>query len=251
MQGDIAAARRLTQQAYEVASEDMVERAFYMMRLAALEHLESGNPPVTSAYENLLVAHPMAMGIRCVLASGYATLGMREMALLHFDFVADHDFERLPDDINWLGSMAMLADAAVHLEDRERSERVFAMLEPYGDVFDVFAGEAVPAGPVAHWLGLLCATFGEFSKARYWLERARLQNERIGARLFIQYGVLAEARLLMREGVHLRRAEQLIDEVIVFGEQCGVLWLKMCAERLRASGTTALGCPNEYDPVLH
>jgi DNA-binding winged helix-turn-helix (wHTH) protein/tetratricopeptide (TPR) repeat protein len=228
---DVARARSLAQRAYDVAPEDIVERAFYAMRLAALAHLENGQLTEVTVYENILATHPTAVGIRCLLASGYATFGAREQACEHFDFVAAHDFQRLPRDVNWLAGMAMLADAAVRLDDDTRAVRVYDRLQPYGHIFDFFAAEALPAGPVAHWLGDLATTFGDYQTAACWLDAARMQNEQRGAALFLQYGALAQARLLLRQGIDECRARALLDGVLDFAARHGTRWLTVCAER--------------------
>jgi DNA-binding winged helix-turn-helix (wHTH) protein len=230
--GDIAKAKQLTQRAFEVASEDLRERALYMMRSTSLQLIERGILLEQQAcHEQLLGAYPNAVGLHCALASSNATLGRHDEARFHFDAVAQDDFAALPDDMAWLGEMSLLADAAFQLDDRVRARQVYRHLSPYGQVFAFYVDEAVPAGPVAHWLAALATVMRDFAAARHWLEVTRAINGRLGATMFAHAALLMEARLLfVSDARQSSRALTLVAKVLDYASSRGLSWLFRMAD---------------------
>jgi tetratricopeptide (TPR) repeat protein len=237
-EGDLATAKQLTQNALDVAREDAAERAIYMMRTSSLRMMESGALHEGIAmYESMLAAFPAAVGLHCALASAHAVAGDRSSALRHFDIAAQDDFGSLPEDLGWLGEMAMLAEAAVALDDRERAALVYTRLSPHSHVFNFFMGEVGPHGPVAYWLAGLATTLGDLALARNWLDVARELNQRLGATMLMHFALLVEARVLfLSTPSAAAEALALIREAKLFAEQRGLVWLAKCAEREQEEG---------------
>lgn len=235
-EGELELAERLCQEALDAALGDLGERALFVVRMAALRMLRAGAiPELVALHESTVAAYPDAVGLRCGLASAHATLGNQEQARRHFDHVARDAFKHLPEDVNWLPSMELLADAACHLDDSERARQVYDRLVPHAHLFAFFAGAGCPAGPVAHWLGELATTMGEYDLAGAWLAKADALNRRLGARLFAQYGALAKVRLWSRSRCGDARIGPTIESVYAFCDAKGTKWLRTCATEL-ASG---------------
>jgi hypothetical protein len=91
-----------------------------------------------------------------------------------YEQLAARNFE-LPPDSNWLLAIAVLADTAAALGDRDGASTLAGLLEPYADrhvVLNCFGGGGAYWGPVAHHLGRLAAILGHGAEARAHLERA-------------------------------------------------------------------------------
>ena len=83
----------------------------------------------------------------------------RELRLL-----SANDFEGIPRDNVWLLAMALLSETAAHLQDAEAAEVLYRLFAPF-DGRNVTSPDAIFAGPVARYLGLLAAARGERESA--------------------------------------------------------------------------------------
>ena len=232
--GQLVRADELARRALSCSPTELTEQAHFTIRSTAILCLRNGpNLAVLALHEQLHVKYPDAVSLRCVIASIRATLGHEQAARAHFDWLAKDDFRRIPEDPNWLSAMCMLADAAMHLSDPQYAELVYARLLPYGDLFDFYAGDSCPSGPIAHWLAQLAITIGNFEDARRWNDAARALCERLGATMFAQYCLLADAHLML-----VSRPEQrdeplaLLQTIIAFSEATGAGWVGRCAAHL-------------------
>jgi DNA-binding SARP family transcriptional activator len=132
----------------------------------------------TAAEEN-----PHIPTYRAVLALCCAHSGTLDRARDAFELLAARDFV-LPDDSNWLLAIAVLADTAATLGDRDRACALVRLLEPYCDrhvVLNCFGGGGAYWGPVAHHVGRLEAMLGRPKHARALLERAVEAAEAMGS----------------------------------------------------------------------
>jgi hypothetical protein len=227
--GELAEAERLAACVFEAGADDPNHQMLYMSRLSTLRMLRGeGLRDTIGSYEALLASHPQAIGMRAVLASAYATLGRREDAMREFDILARDGFAALPSDINWLPTMSMLADAAVHLGDAGRASLIYDQLLPYSDQFFFFGLEACPGFTVAFLLGDLAREQGQFGHAEVWLERARAMNEVLEMPLLEQHWALARARLWLdsRAEGGVKAARLLLQGVMAFADRQGIEWLR-------------------------
>jgi DNA-binding SARP family transcriptional activator len=130
--------------------------------------------------------NPQIPAYRAVLALCCANAGELTDGRSAYEQLADRDFE-LPPDSNWLLAIAVLADTAASLGDRDGALVLKNLLEPYADrhaVLNCFGGGGAYWGPVAHHLGRLAATLGHGAEARAHLERAVEACEAMGAAAF-------------------------------------------------------------------
>jgi DNA-binding SARP family transcriptional activator len=127
--------------------------------------------------------NPHIPAYRAVLALCRTNAGDLEGARSAYQQLAVRDFE-LPPDSNWLLAIAVLADTAATLGDRDGARTLAKLLEPYADrhvVLNCFGGGGAYWGPVEHHLGRLAATLGRGAEARTHLERAIAACEAMGA----------------------------------------------------------------------
>jgi DNA-binding winged helix-turn-helix (wHTH) protein/tetratricopeptide (TPR) repeat protein len=235
--GELSLAEQLAQRALAESPRDLIARSMFVARMATFGTLQRGYARESVVWlESMLVQHPHALGLRCMLASSYAHFGDDAPAREQFDLVTRDDWRALPEDINWLPSMGYLADAAVHLSDPARAALVYDKLAPHGQRWVFYGGEAVPAGPAAHWLGQLATTRGDGATAADWLACARALCVRMRAPLFLQFNAIAEARRIMLCGpAHdVPRAERLLAEVLAFADAHRLAALRAHAEPVQA-----------------
>jgi len=228
----------LAEQARAVAPDDANQQVIYMLRSASLSMLrgQADMSQTVAGYEYLLAANPHAVNIRAVLSSAYATLGRHDAARHELDVVFADDFAAIPDDINWLPTMALLADAVVRLDDAQRARLLYDRLLPHADAFFFFGVETTPGGAVAMWLGDLAVVLGELERASFLFERAQAIHAALGMTMLSHCGTLGRARLLLATGSASAQptAARLIAQVWRFAQERGLVWLRGCAEQLAA-----------------
>jgi DNA-binding winged helix-turn-helix (wHTH) protein len=232
--GRLRDAERLAAEAHAATADDPNQRMIFMMRSASLAMLR-GQIDLSQAlfgYEQLFAAHPHAIQLRALLASAYATLGRQADARSELDVILADDFAALPADINWLPTMALLADAAVHLDDAARARLIFDRLLPHADAFFFFGVETTPGIAIAMCLGDLAVVLGELERAEQLLDRAQVIHAALGLTLLDQYTALARARLLLatRSPGAPRVALRLMSQVRQFAGEHEIAWLRICAD---------------------
>lgn len=220
--GDLLRAEQLTARCREANEQNAVANMLFMVRTVALLNFRMTNTTeMMQFHERLSAANPTTIAFRCSLASYFASAGRTKEATQLFDTIAHDGFALLPRGLNWLSEMSLLAHTAVSLDDRERAELMFEQLRPYGDRWMFYGGEALPGGPVAHWLTELAITLRRADDANTWLARARALCAKVEAPMFMHYTLLAEARLLLKcSGERAAaRAWSLVQEVAAFADQ--------------------------------
>jgi DNA-binding winged helix-turn-helix (wHTH) protein len=237
MRGEMDAVARLSQQAHTLSGDDVYQRNIALLRAASVAMLRSTDmiEPLR-LYERMFDSTPAAIGLRTVLASANVTTGRFDAGIRHFDAVAEDDFRALPRGINWLTEMSFMADAANHLGDEQRSQRVYDALLPYADEFTFFGGEVCPGMPIAYWLAELSTTLGDYPRAYAWLERARAVCSALSADMLLQYMVMSRARIaFLATAASAHEAPRaLVRSVVSYAESRDLHWLRRCALRVEA-----------------
>lgn len=103
----------------------------------------------------------------------------------------------MPFDNAWLFAMALLAEVAVDLADVSMAERIYALLQPYGHLVSLAAGEVV-GGSTSLPLGMLGTLLGRFETAERHLDTALRVHQRMGARVLECHTLHHRALLLER-----------------------------------------------------
>ncbi len=109
-------------------------------------------------------------------------------------------------DANWHGA-CILAEAAVHVGNREVGAALYALIEPHAQLFPLVARAAGCLGSNEYYVGRLAGLLERHDEAEARLRRAVVENERAGA---LPYAAVALLRL--GEALHARgRPEEAGD----------------------------------------
>lgn len=176
---------------------------------------------------------------RASLAHCLAELGRSEEAAREFEQIAGMGFESLPRDPGWIATMVLLAEVCVSLHDAERAARLHHLLVPYAErnaTLDIH----VCYGPVAHYLGMLSTTAGEFDSAEGHFEAAQRLEETMGAPLWAAHTRYQRARMLLARdrGGDRAAAASLAESTLATAESLGLTSLAAKLRSLLAAATT-------------
>jgi predicted ATPase len=119
--------------------------------------------------------------IRAHLARALAVLGRLDEARAELSRVVADDFARLPHDFVHVATLALIADAAVSLGEREICARTLELLLPYADR-NVMGSSAMCFGSGWRHVARLLAALGKIEDAKEAYARAQAENRRLGAR---------------------------------------------------------------------
>ncbi len=147
---------------------------------------------------------PVQSALRSDLPLLLVEAGRRDEAQTELAVLAAGHFESVPNDLNWLASLAGLSQAAAVLEDRKRASELYELLAPYRSRAIVVGRAAVCLGPAELYLGMLAGTIGELGAATAHLDAATAWSEAAGAELWAAWAGVQRARVLLGDG---RRAE--------------------------------------------
>jgi AAA ATPase domain len=142
----------------------------------------------------------------------------RELRLL-----APRRFAAVPRDNVWLLAMAFLSETCERLEDPERAEMLYELLSPF-DGRNVVSPDAIFAGPVSRYLGLLAATRQEREAAEAHFTTAWEQAVADGARPWMARTRFDHARMLLSSdsGAERERAVSLLEEARALAVELGL-----------------------------
>ncbi len=119
--------------------------------------------------------------------------------------------DAMPEDRNWMPSVAMLAECAVVLGDRKLGEQVSALLSPYSQLNVVLGNGALYYGNASHFLGMVSALANRTEDADRHFSDAlavhesmqsapwRLRTRAEQAHLYAQLGEVDQAATLATE----------------------------------------------------
>jgi DNA-binding CsgD family transcriptional regulator len=137
-----------------------------------------------------------------------------------------------------LGSLTYLTDACSLIGDREIAALVYPQLAAH-EGGNVVVGYSVAFyGAADRYLGMLAATIGDRERAERHFAAGHELNRRMGAKTWLAHGCYEHGRLLVTAGEH-ERAEPLLHEARVLGEQIGLPSLLARIRALRLGGGPA------------
>jgi len=180
--------------------------------------------------------NPGFITTRCGLAFLYARARRRTEARAEFEFVATDNFARVRRDWNWIGSMALLSAVANFLSDKPRSAALYRMLEPFANRCATLGWGDVYYGSVAHYLGLLATTMGEYDRAQFHFESGLRISLKMGARPSLARTQCGYCAMLLARGDSRdrERALDLAGEARATAETLGMVSLVAEADALLA-----------------
>ncbi len=152
---------------------------------------------------------PALVVFRSTWVFALACAGRRDEARQELERLTADRLERVPRDFTWVCNLAMLSLTAAALDDRCAAALLYDLLLPYRSYCVRITRIGIGAmGAVAHYLGLLAATLGEWALAAEHLERAVHLNLRIGAPGFTANSRHELARAARALGRTARAAEE-------------------------------------------
>ncbi|MFZ0678986.1 MAG: hypothetical protein WA447_02410 [Candidatus Binatus sp.] len=141
---------------------------------------------------------PQLPVVRMAMAVLYARTNRLAQARVEFEYLAVDNFGVIPDDWNWLGTIALLAEVCVKIGDLDRAPILYRLLAPYAGRSATLGYGDVYYNCVSHYLAMLSTTLGELDRARRQFESALRFNRRMGAGVALAYTQVAYARMLLQ-----------------------------------------------------
>jgi len=189
------------------------------------------------AYADAVPAMPIW---RAALAAALAAQGRLDEARWEFDRIATGGFSSLPRDNLWFVAIALLAEAAGPLHERDRARELHALLAPFSGR-NLVLPTAAFVGPADMWLGILARVAGDHDEALLRLTAARAAAIRHGARTALVRIAVEEAALLAdaSRADEVVRVAGLLEEAAATCDELGLDWLgeRVSALREGACGT--------------
>jgi DNA-binding SARP family transcriptional activator/tetratricopeptide (TPR) repeat protein len=157
-------------------------------------HREQAHAPATAA------------AYRVGLARILAELGRRDEAHEELDRAAPNGLRTVPRDMNWLATLAELAQTCALLDDAARAAEGHELLLPYAGLNIIDARAIYCYGSAAHYLGLYASTIGRSRQACEHYEIALRFNRSIRAWPHLCHTLVAYAKTLLTTHVAADRA---------------------------------------------
>ena len=178
-----------------------------------------------------------ALALACC-ESGRDADARRELRVLAAD-----GFAGIPRDSIWLLCVAFLAETCRDLGEAEPAAALYDEAARF-DRRNVVSPDAIFAGPVSRYLGLLAAARGDWEAADGHLSAAAAQARLDGARPSLCRALHDQAQALLERGRDddAPRAAALLDEAAALAEE---LELTALLPRIRAAGERAGPAPAE------
>jgi DNA-binding SARP family transcriptional activator/tetratricopeptide (TPR) repeat protein len=196
--------------------EALTAPQYYAIQLLAVRREQGRIGELEAPAREMIKRSPGIAAWPAALATLLWETGRVDEAKTVFERVAEHEFDDIPRDGDWLIAMTLLADTAAELHDARRSEKLYELLLPYRDLNVVIGLAAVCLGSAARFLGRLATAMGRRAEAAEHFERALGGNATLNAPVFLAHTQLDYARLV---GPGDPRARALIDEAARAAEE--------------------------------
>jgi DNA-binding SARP family transcriptional activator len=227
-EADALAARAL---AIGGRAEPVTAAQYYAVQLIAIRRDQGRMGELESAVRQVIEQYPNRLGYRAALALLLSETGRPEEAQAE---VSSLPLQDIPEDVDWLTTMTMLADLCADLGDVPRAEQLYALLLPYAEVNVVIGLGVVCEGAATRYLGRLAAATGRRREAHRHFEQALKRNATLGAP-----ACLARTELEFAQALGLRRsarARELLDSAASTAQELGLPALARRASALRERG---------------
>ena len=176
-------------------------------------------------------ASPAAAEWRVHLALIDAETGATEDARKLVSELARDDV--LAMDANWHGA-CILAEAAVHVADRDAGAALYGLLEPHARLFPVVARAVGCIGSAEHYVGRLAGLLARHDEAVTRLRHAVAENDRVGAGPYAAASLLRLGEALAASGEH-DSARDILEQAVARAETLDMPVVAANAARLLAS----------------
>jgi hypothetical protein len=200
----------------EVATTGVVQRFPLLLEQRRLEELR---PALTE----IAAANPRDGVYRCMIARLEFEAGNQAVAAAILELLARDDWGTVGRDMNSLLALALVAETAALLADRERASELYDLLAPCGSLVAA-APHFYSVGAMSRYAGLLAAVLSQLDEAARRLEDAAATNAVIGARPWVAHAKADHARVLLTRQAPGDReyASDLLREALAIHEQLGM-----------------------------
>jgi tetratricopeptide (TPR) repeat protein len=174
--GDTEEAERLTNEAFELGSSTGQPDALVFLggQLYAIRWHQGRDGELFEMLGQVAEDSPNLPVIKAGIARMLCEAGRSDEVEVVIDELA-----ALPRDLVWSLAMAMWSEVAVHVGDRDAAAYLYEQMAPHEEA--VVYVQAVCAGAVAHYLGMLASMLGRPDDANRHFDVATRLHERLGA----------------------------------------------------------------------
>jgi DNA-binding winged helix-turn-helix (wHTH) protein/tetratricopeptide (TPR) repeat protein len=132
-----------------------------------------------------------------------------------------------PPNLTWLPAIAMMCEAAAHLDAGNEAEKLDERLAPIESRYLVIGYGIALCGALTRSLGLLAFARERWTDAVVLLEDAIEKNGRLGLEPYVAHTRRELSRTLVRRGLprDRARANRLLEQSLATGERLGMTWL--------------------------
>ena len=213
--GQVDESERRSSEALDMGQRSGEDNAFFVyvcqtgahrLARAKLEELES-------LMEDLSERIPFPL-VSAVHAFAARERGDVELARSRLDAMRGQDFEDLPEDNLWLGTIALLAHVASFAGDEQACQVLYDKLAPYADGFVTVGNGVVCLGAVRRPLALVAAALGHHKRAEELFSEAVEQERAAEMPLWMAHTQYEFAGVLLARGrkSDLRKAVALLGD---------------------------------------
>jgi class 3 adenylate cyclase/DNA-binding SARP family transcriptional activator/tetratricopeptide (TPR) repeat protein len=164
LRGDVDGAETLAEEALQMGRDSGQRDALisYVICLSAVRWHQGRPNELIPTLEKASSEYSAKQGFLGILARAYLDVGNEAGARAVLDRGRETEFNP-PWDVDWLVTVAMFADSASRLGDREAARLMYGRLLPWHDRAILIG--AMGDSCVAHYLGTLAAILGDFDNA--------------------------------------------------------------------------------------
>ncbi len=203
LEGRLDEAQRLRAEAVEIGhrASDRVADLFSWIQTVFVDlEREPIAPGAPAGVPDRLAVQAVQSAFRSDLPVIYAEMGRTDDARRELEALAAERFAGVASDMNWLASMAGLAQGAALLASRERATELYELLLPYRARTVLVGRAALCLGPVELYLGVLGTALGRFDDAERHLDAAAQWAATAGAQPWAAWAKVYRAELLAARG---------------------------------------------------
>ncbi|HEY5192562.1 MAG TPA: hypothetical protein VIJ39_01660 [Solirubrobacteraceae bacterium] len=207
MHGDLVAAERLFESAFQIGQEAGQPDAVlvYAAALQQARIYQGRAQEIIDMMEQSVSAYPAIAAWRAGLAATLCYLDRGVEATKILEQAASDRFEHIAQDSATLTALALYAEAAVLTDSSGPASILYELIEPWAD--QIVWNGIIGYGHARMWLGLLAACIGEHEQADEHLAFACDFQETHGLLLWAARARLGWAEALARRGDAARARE--------------------------------------------
>ena len=198
LQGDFDAAERSANTAATIAEQLGVaeQDGIFGMHMFTIRSEQGRLREIAPIVKLYMAANPSSTTWKPGLALIYAAINERERCRAVLDELVVDTFALVPHDSMWVASLVYLAQAAVFLDDAERSAALYELLVPHEGRAAVAGLAIVCLGAVDRYLGMLATVNKNWSVAERHFEGALVFDANLGARPWLAHSQYEYAMML-------------------------------------------------------